>query len=99
MVFTTCNLADFTEVMLNNFRYFVIIAVARFTVCEECFRILCCTTCYRTLRCKRTVAETFNVFHVKQRSDIFLLKKFYLVILVRCAETIEEVKEWYACFK
>ena len=62
-------------------------------MCEECFGVLSGTASNRALRAHSTVAEALDVFLVDERTDIFLIHQLNLMILVRGAETIEEVNE------
>ena len=94
MVFTTCNLADFSQVLLYNLWDCIVIAVRSLTVCEECFWILSCTTSNRTFRSKCTVAEILNPLLLNQWTDVFHIHFLNLMILMRSTEAVEEVNEW-----
>ena len=62
-------------------------------MCEESLGVLSSTAGYRALRSEGTVAETLDVVPVNQWEDVLIVETLNLVILVRSAETVEEVHE------
>ena len=99
MILTASDLRDLAEVLLYNCRNLVIVLVASLTMCEESLRVLSGTTSYRTLWRECAVAETLDVVHVNEWTNILLIHFLDLVVLVRCTEAIEEVDEWNLCLK
>ena len=99
MIFAAGYLAYFFEIMFYYFGYLVIIFVASLAVCEECLGVLCRTACHGAFRCQRAVAEAFDVVHVNQRGDVFLLEHLDFVVFVRRAEAVEEVEERHTCLE
>ena len=96
MILTAGNLADLGQILLHYLGHGVVVAVAGLAVGEEGLRILCGTAGHRTLGSEGTVAETLDVGLVDQWEDILVVETLDLVILVRGAETIEEVDEGHA---
>ena len=82
VILATCDLCHLLAVLLYYLRDAVVVLVASLTVCEECLRVLCCTACNRALRCECTVAETLDVVRIYQRTDVFHIHLFDLVVLV-----------------
>src|SRR5574344_1128501 len=68
-------------------------------MCKECLWVLSCTASNRAFWCKSTITEFFNEFRFNQRTNIFHIHLFDLMVFVRCTETIKEVDERYRCFK
>ena len=85
--------------MLYYVRNCVIIGVACLTMCEECLWVLGCTACDRALRSEGTLTEVLDVSLVNERTDVFHVHHLNLVILVRGAETVEEVDERNVCLE
>ncbi len=82
MVFPSCNLADFLEILLNHFRHVVVVVVGCFAVCEEGLRVLCRSSCNGALGTHGAVAETLHVVIAHERTDIFHVNPFNLMIFV-----------------
>ena len=93
MILTTCDLRELAQILLNNLGNCIVVGVASLTVCEEGLGVFSGTTSDRTLWAHSTIAETLDVLFL---NDILLIHQLNLVVLVRGAETIEEVNEWYA---
>ena len=91
MVFATCDFADFLHIIFHHFGHLVVGRVASLAMGEECLGILGRTACHRTLRRERTVAETLHILGVDEFCHVFLLHNFHFVVLVRSAESVEEV--------
>ena len=99
VIFAAGNLRNLAEVLLNHFGHCIVVGVASLTVCEERLGVLGRTTGDGALGREGTVAETLDVLFLDERTDVFLVHEFNLVILVAGAETIEEVHEWNAGFE
>ena len=99
VILTTGDLSHLLAVLLHYLRDAVVVLVASLTVCEECLRVLSSTACNRALRSEGTVAETLDVFLIYERTDVFHVHLLDLVILVRCAETVEEVDKRNLCLE
>ena len=99
VILTTCDLRDLAEVVLNNLGHLVVVLVASLTMCEEGLGVLGCTAGNRTLRRKSTVAEGLDICGVNKRTDVLLVHNLNLVILVRGAESVEEVHEGHPSLK
>ena len=93
VILATSNLRDLAEVLLNCFGNAVVVRIASFAMREEGLGILCSTASDGTLWTHSTVAETLDVLFLHEWTDVLLVHKFNLVILVRCAEAVEEVDE------
>ena len=96
VILTTSDLRELAQILLNHLGNCIVVGVAGLTVCEEGLGVLSSTTGDRTLRRHSTVAETLDVLFLHERTDILLVEQLNLVILVRGAETVEEVNERYA---
>ena len=96
VILTTCDLRELAQILLNDLGYCIVVGVAGLTVCEEGLGVLSGTTGDRTLRRHGTIAEALDVLFFNERTDILLVEQLNLVILVRGAETVEEVNERYA---
>ena len=93
VILTTSDLRELAEILLNNLGHCIVVRITSLTVCEECLRILSGTTSDRTLWAHSTIAETLDVLFLNERTNILLIEQLNLVILVRGAETVEEVNE------
>ena len=93
MVLSTGDLGNLAKVLLHHFGHIVIVAVASLTMGEERLGILGGTSGDRTLRGHGALAEALDVFTIHQRTDVLLVHDFHLVVLMRCAETVEEIDE------
>ena len=91
MILTAGDLGELAQILLNYLGNCIVVGVAGLTVSEEGLGILSGTTGDRTLRRHSTVAETLDVLFLYQRTDILLVEQLNLVILVRGAETVEEI--------
>ncbi len=96
VILTTGNLGELAQILLNNLGNCIVVGVAGLTVCEEGLGVLSSTASDRTLGAHSTVAETLDVLFLHQRTNILLVEQLNLVILVRGAETVEEVNERHA---
>ena len=99
LVFATGNLADFLHVFLNDARNCFVVRIAAFTVSEESLRVFCHTLSHWMLWAQAACTELSECFHVNQWTKVFHVHFLNLLILVRGAETVEEVDEWHACFQ
>ena len=99
VILATGDFRNLAEVVLNHFGHLVVVLVASLAVCEECLRILGSTASNRTLRSKSAVAEGLDVCGVNQRTDVLLIHNLNLVVLMRSAETVEEVNERNPCLQ
>ena len=99
MILTAGNLRNLAKILLYHFGHAVIVGVAGLTVGEEGLGILSSTAGDGTLGAHGTVAETLDVLLVHQRTDVFLVHQLNLVVLVRGAETVEEIHKRYAGLK
>ena len=96
LILATCTFADGSHIFLHDSRNCIIVAVAALAMSEECLRILGHTLCLRMLRREGTSTELAQSLLIHEVANIVLFKKFDLLILVRGAETVEEVDERHA---
>ena len=99
LVLTAGDLGDFGHVLLNNGGHGVVVGVANLAVCEEGFGVLGHTTSHGMLRGEGTAAELADLVHGHEGTDVLLVHHLNLLILVRGAETVEEVDEGHAAFE
>ena len=93
MILTTGNLGQLAQVLFYNLGHCIVVGVAGLAVGEECLGVLGSTTGDGTLWRHSTVAEALDVLFLHQRANILLVEHLNLVILMRGAETVEEVYE------
>ena len=96
MILTTCDLRELAQILLNDLGNCIVVRIASLTVCEEGVGVFGGTTGDRTLWAHSTIAETLDVLFLYERTNILLIEQLNLVILVRGAETVEEVYERHA---
>ena len=99
VIFTTGNLGNLTQILLNDSRNAVIVLVRSLTMREESLWVFSCTTCYRTLRSECAITEALDKLRINERTNVFHIHFFYLMVFMRSTETIEEIDERNRCFK
>ena len=90
MIASSCDLADFVHVMLNDFRDRVIVLVRRFTRLEVDIRVLRGTADMRMVRVHRAGTEPGDRVPIEQLVHV---DQFDLLDFVRGTETVEEMAE------
>ena len=93
VILTACDLADLLHVVLYNLGHLVVSGVASLTMGEEGLGVLSRTARHGTLRRECAIAEALHVGGVDELCYVLLLHDLDLVVLVRGAETVEEVDE------
>ena len=81
------------HVILNDAGDSVIVRIASLTSLEEDIRVLSCTTKYRMLRVESSLSELVDLLEVYHASYVFDVPCLDLLDLMRCSESVEEVKE------
>ena len=81
-VFTARNLRNGSHVFFNDSRDGIVVRIAYFTVCEEGFRVLSHTTSNRMLWRQGAVAELAHLVHRNERTDIFHVHLFNLLVFM-----------------
>ena len=97
MVFAACYFRNLTEVFFNYFGNVVVMLVACLAMSEECFGVFCRTARNGAFGRKGAIAEPLDVIVINQLGNLVLVNQFNLLVFVRCAESVEEVHERYAC--
>ena len=92
-VLAASNSRNLIHVLGNDIWNCLVVWIRRLTVSEEHIWVLGHTTHLRMLRRESTLTESLNSIPVNKRTEILLVNNLNLLILVRCAETIEEVEE------
>ena len=97
-IFAAGNGSQLLKILLNNVGHRIIKRIRCFTCLEINIIILCCSSCYGRIRRQSPVTETLQCFLVDERCQLLSRQCFYLLNFVGCAESIEEMKEWYTAF-
>ena len=93
VVFASGNLGNLAKVALHDFGNGVVVLVGSLTMCKESLGVFGGTACNRALRREGAVAETLHGIHVNQWTYVLHVHGLDFVILMRRAETVEEVDE------
>ncbi len=93
LVLATGDFADLGHVVLDDGGNRIVVAVAALTMSEESLRVLGHTLCLRMLRRECALAELLDSLPVNERTEILHVHHLDLVVLVACAEAVEEVDE------
>ena len=96
VILTTGDLRELAKILLNNLGNCIVVGVAGLTVCEEGLGVLGRAACDGALGAHGAVAEALYVLLLDERTDVLLIHKLDLMILVRGAEAVEEVDEGHA---
>ena len=95
-ILTTGDLGNLVHVVAHHISHAIVVGVAALAVCEEYIGVLCHTAHHRTHWRQCALAELLQCLHVHQRTKVFHVHYLYLLILMRSAETVEEVQERHA---
>ena len=90
------DLGDLVHIVAHDVSYLVVVWVAALAVSEEHIWVLSHTTHHRAHRRECAIAELLERLHIEERTQVFHIYYLYLLVLVRGAETVEEVEEWHA---
>ena len=96
-ILATGTLRNGSHILLHDSGNSIVIAVAALAMREESLGILGHTLCLRTLRSESTCTEFAHGLHIYEVTYIILLDEFHLLILMRGAESVEEIDEGNAC--
>ena len=95
-IFASGDSTDFIHIIGHHVCHSIVITVRGLTVCEEHIGILVQSACVRVHRRHSAIAERLQSLHIHQRTKVFHINSLYLLILMRCTETVKEIEERYA---